>query len=1304
MFEAACRDTSTYCVISQADYNKARKCYELEKQTTKALKSKLTKTMKRNEQTKLAMQEQASQNFDFVKVLPVSYQTSFSSRGHEIQKSEARVQELRKPEARHPQHRTVETRHAEHSKRSEPRQYDSQSSENLHEAASSSHTDLKRSQFSKFEPAEFSRASSSHSSASMPSSSNSRDPRLKNKMVESEPEVANAPVWAPSRSQLITRPNIVVPKSAFQGVQHAVQDLRTKKPPPQKVRKTPETPEPMDTNQDSCSPSPAGIFGPKSNLEMLSAVSAVQPRSYPTNRVYDQGASNSETDSNEEALNPQYAGNFAPTPPASKAAVIPGPFSSPSVSPGFNPKSLNLQISSPKQPAIFSKQPSQKKTTYNKAKEELAGKSRPGQSNKKPAALSEIFPIQPSYSNSPTIPKQALPRKDIKPELRTPPSERVNPPTFAPHLASYLPDMLTRSACAPDRTTWNTGPRKTVASPVTPTISPAVTTHTVVTSPATPPPNQLNINQQPTAFSTPPIGRTQDLSVAPKNEAHQQSSCALQTAAQTIHALSGNPLIRAPNTFNLDVRRAALPVMPGSAQPDGLRARSKSNESYASLSSSSPDIAAPQKVAAVNSSQNQSGGKTLVAENSGSSNSAGPANPNTSSRDPRLARRQSSETSGEAVKHQDETITSSNEATNTGTQSASKSGTSGRNLSGNGVPGSGNITQNEANVTSEAKVTSTTTSSSNNTMTEEQKRLYYHPEPEKLVIFDETLLTRLKKKRAQGSAERATTVVDTSSSGLVVSENSASSSRIVNPLLRKKAAPVPTSPPKVSRKPHLAHTVDAILKSDKLPPQHVSPTTETAAPTFDASTAVSRYEEIVNPVAVLAALSGIARSNKRSREPSGNSVSSVGNMPVLSPISPASTPPLNTGEAAPPPLPPGTPPPLPSGSPPRLPPGSPPHTPPDLSAPPTSTTPQPILLPPPDSSPTVQPVLLPAPQQTAQPILLPPPGGDIATPPILLPPPGSDPVPHHSEDGATPTEPLENVTSDRVTFSRKRKCSKSSNYRKSNRDSETEQENQMASYSSSHDYQTQNECRLNSESKSDTKLNELRDTQKRSRRPSEKGKLAAESLKSKKKHSEKVKSQNQTKHGSAETSSPKKEHRRKSSESESKRSSMESVSVSSSNSTNRDRKRRTPSPTDTEQRHRKRSGSSSSSKTKSKRRSKSSSKRSDVEVHRSVSPTQQCSRDTPDTHGRDSDRGYSAREVSHRRSSSDSRRTENRRSDESLPVRRSRTRSRSTSSERVVRYQERQSPVFTRTVSIGNLSRNSSSETVSHKRKSKRRK
>lgn len=1174
-------------------------------------------------------EDQASQSF--VKVLPVPYQTSFSSRPHDIQKPEARVQELRKPEARHPR----DTRHSDSGKRSEPHSLGSRMSDSLlKDLKTASHSDLKRSQFSNFEPADYRRASSSHnssshSSSSLPSTSNSRDPRLKPKVPESEPETAStANVWNSSR-HLNPRPGVVVPKSAFQGVQHAVQDLRTKKPPPQKMRKTPETPEPMDTNQDSCSPNPAGMFadGPKNNLEMLSAVSAVQPRSYPTNRVYDQGASNSETDSNEEAINPQYAGNFTPTPPASKAAVIPGPFSSPSVSPGFNPRSLNLQISSPKQPAIFSKQ---NHSGSGKGKEESTRK--PKQEGNKPSSLSEIFPLQPSYSNNYPNTKQAIMKKDIKPELRTPPSERVNPPTFAPHLASYLPDMLAR-----DRNSWSSGPRKTVSSPVTPTISPAVTSHVGVTSPATPPPSQLA--QQSASFSTPPQSRPADMApkMEPQQQQQQQSSCVMQ------ESLTTNPLVRPPNTFNMDVRRAAIPVtpIPGPAPgvsglgPEALRVRSKSNESYASLTSSSPDIPDPQQMASI---QGQKQGSSTVEPVVSAYVQSNPAEGQNVSRDPRITRRRSSETKQE--KHQDETVTSSNEA------SSNNQGAPKIPASSSSIASPSQVSQ--APITSEAKVTSTTTPSAKETYTEEQKRMYCPPEPEKLIIFDEQLLTRLTKKRTQVPAEGSQTATTSGVGGL-------KTSGLVNPLLRKKHTQLPPSPSKQPRKPHLTDTVDAILKSDKAPPPRVSPTTEPPAPPFETTAVVSRYEDIVNPV--LVALSGINGSAKRSRESSGNSVSSLSNMPVLSPISPASTPPIIPEVVQPPPLPPGSPPR--EQTPPAPPP--PPEPVPAVSETKLSTLTHPEK----EQSPAPNPQHLPA----SNPLYLP------ASNPLHLPnnPPSSvdsveKPLP---ETPASPTP-------------RKRKCSRSSSAKKRSTD-ESDTALTISMLSSHEEHPSR---RLGS-SVENKEPGETR-TRRRSERSSR--------LDKKRKQSDNTRSRSSDK------------ERPKVSSSESKRSSSDVY-------LDRPHNLRTPSPSSPNKGKKKRSGSSSSSRSKSKRRpnrSSSSSKRDDLRA----SPSQNRSRDT----AQESDKRHSENEAS----SSDKRRRKNsasspekrhssrdsekrhsrgrsademrhRRKDESLPERRSR----SNSSERIVRYHERQSPVFTRTV---NITRDCQTESISHKRKSRRRK
>ena len=230
-----------------------------------------------------------------------------------------------------------------------------------------------------------------------------------------------------------------IPKSAFQGVQNAVDDLRKKHPPPQTLRKAPETPEPMDTNQDSCSPKPgtsvASLFRQDSSLAQKS-------------RPYDH--SNSETDSNEEIINSNSELGYTQFHSAYPHIPTKGPlireqsYASPTVSPGFHPKALNLQISSPKQPGIFN--PSDASTTYTK----------------------QPFIQQTDYNN--------VLDKDVK-------------QSYASHLATYLPEHVISNIYNEGNSSWGcVQPRKSTQSPVTPTMSPIVSSRTTIPSPATPSP------------------------------------------------------------------------------------------------------------------------------------------------------------------------------------------------------------------------------------------------------------------------------------------------------------------------------------------------------------------------------------------------------------------------------------------------------------------------------------------------------------------------------------------------------------------------------------------------------------------------------------------------------------------------------------------------------------------------------------------------------------------------------------------------------------------------------------------------
>ena len=950
------------------------------------------------------------------------------------QQTESHIQELRKPEARHPQLRTSDARHSsDHSKNAESHKIDSRSSDPRQRASSASSLEKQKRPLKFKQHYEPPKQPLTHAEPSSSESTDNNDPRLKQKMVEKEDEPAQIPwnlCYDKAKQPVIVTPN-VVPRSAFQGVQNAVQDLRKKHPPPQKVRRTPETPEPMDTNQDSCSPGPttSGSYQNSSsnNLEMLSVVSSVQPRSFPGSKNYDQGASNSETDSNEEVHSrnyQQFPSNYAP--PAGKQTLISGPLnSSPSVSPGFNQKSLNLQISSPKQPAIFSKQAlGCKKSTYQKVKEDLLINPKQSQSSGKLSKLSEIFPLHPSYNNTYSTARASIhiAKKPIKTELRTPPNDKLtNPPTFAPHLASYLPDMLSRS-CSSERPTWNTDHKKTVASPVTPTMSPSVVSR-AVSSPVTPsPPLHRESGLQEPVYVTPPIARPV---ASAKMETPPQSSRACSSKINQIRTplVLKSPVEDKKNAKNASRHSVAY----------GTRGRSKSNESFASLGSSSPDVpdthtqkanengpfptvchsisplipndiqkspslinSFPQSTANVimdTALQAQPSVVTSIGAVMSFNNSNAPlatstvkpqidnydgatVNRNTESlveinkpvtvienaatpiaeagtvlplaesanstptsagvtaqsgietayinssqiennnkaildppRDPRLARYQASTMGSKPVenfKHQDETVTSSNETSDTASsQVATPAANTG--LTSSAKSGSGNC---------DASVSSTTNISSEDTYSEAQRRKYSHPEPEKLVIFDETLMSRLSKKRRTSSQEEGGEA-----------DNTDTTSRIVNPLLRNRAA-------KLVKKTRLTDTVDAILKSENvipLPresfniaepvsvPESVSALESLSAlDSVSALDVLSEYDDIVGPV--MLAVAGVSRIIERSRESSGNSLA---NMPVLSPISPPSTPPKTSQHSTvihvPPPLPAESPPPIPIGSPPRAP-------------------------------------------------------------------------------------------------------------------------------------------------------------------------------------------------------------------------------------------------------------------------------------------------------------------------------------------------------------------------------------------------
>ena len=1034
----------------QADCIKAKRYYELEKQTNTNLKAKITNLLKHQEHPPPAQRlnpPSSSQTMPMVKVVAMPYGNTMEH--GRSQQPESHIQELRKPEPRHPQLRTSDSRHSsDHSKHSEPRTNDIRSSDSRQRSSSASSAEKRKRplKFKQYEPpAQVTKQPPPHQEPSTSEPIESSDPRLKPKMVEAEDKPANASdmnnnSWDlrfdKSKPVLVT-PN-VVPRSAFQGVQHAVQDLRKKHPPPQKIRKTPETPEPMDTNQDSCSPGPttSGLYptNQTNNLQMLSAVSAVQSRSFGGGKGYDQGASNSETDSNEEVPSQNYQmfpSNFPP--PPGKSAVLSGPLnSSPSVSPGFNQKSLNLQISSPKQPAIFSKQAQGgKKSTYQKIKDEILSNPKQSQSIGKPSTLSEIFPLQPPYNNTYSTARAALisNKKPIKTELRTPPSDKiVNHPTFAPHLASYLPDMLTRS-CTSDRLTWNTDPKKTVASPVTPTMSPCVVSR-AVSSPVTPsPPSHRESNQHLAMYVTPP---TANVVPPPKTETTSQPSCAVPrkpVAHSKIDQIRTPLLLKSPKNDTIPVPRQ------GHSVTYGTRGRTKSNESFASLSSSSPDVSDAQtqppknnkvqiSLGAYNANHSNKqpthqfskdcsskvpkspnsfldevhGYKPLISPltqtNLTSSNiildepvaisstllnkmDLIPLEPDTSNhlhsadsnapsasrlslkvendhlkevndvtptasditpiqtiinkeipitasdtapaqqddtvpivkegpsvamksidaaapnvdnavqaqvgieepaadsseventsnvvldppRDPRLARYQGNKPSVEPLKHQDETVTSSNEAGHHETNPESKS---------ESAPGN-----------CDAKVSSTTNNSSEESISEAQRRKYCQPEPDKLIIFDETLISRLSKKRNPSSQGEA---------GEVSGASSEQQSKIINPLLRNRSTPAPPPADKLLKKTRLTDTVDAILKSDKVTSLPRESTTLTEH--VPALGALSGYTDIVSPV--ISAVAGVSRIIKRSRESSGNSASSITNMPVLSPISPASTPPTTT--------------------------------------------------------------------------------------------------------------------------------------------------------------------------------------------------------------------------------------------------------------------------------------------------------------------------------------------------------------------------------------------------------------------------
>lgn len=313
---------------------------------------------------------------------------------------------------------------------------------------------------------------------------NSRDPRL----IKLKPVIK--PVSLPSSSSVPSSsngrltpstPEKVIPKSAFQGVQQHVQALRKNQNP--RVPKTPETPEPMDTNTDSCSPIVPDNLYRERNKNLSREIQILQrgessqlyhpkefqvynnlicdPRSRfqlnPPQQSTTEAASNSETDSNEEPIITFGQGaNFVrynSQSPATDQYITKHDSCKTADSPNYHNKSVNLMISSPKQPLLMS--------------------------SKEAVLLSKDLQKRKESSTSLFDDvRNVMKHVKIKEEVKTPPNKSPLP------LPAVYNVQIVTPVVTPDST-----PTPSTVSPVTPlSLSPATRSQsTPHTSPAPPP-------------------------------------------------------------------------------------------------------------------------------------------------------------------------------------------------------------------------------------------------------------------------------------------------------------------------------------------------------------------------------------------------------------------------------------------------------------------------------------------------------------------------------------------------------------------------------------------------------------------------------------------------------------------------------------------------------------------------------------------------------------------------------------------------------------------------------------------------